>query len=69
MRRIRIERGLSQEELANRAGIDRSYVSSIERGRQNVGLLSIQRIAKALKVAATELMLERGFSACSCGID
>ena len=58
MRRIRIERGLSQEELADRAGIDRSYVSSIERGGQNVGLLSIQRIAKALKVAATELMLE-----------
>jgi transcriptional regulator with XRE-family HTH domain len=48
-------RGISQEELAHRAAIDRSYMSSIERGVQNPGILSIVRIARAMEMTLTEL--------------
>jgi transcriptional regulator with XRE-family HTH domain len=41
---------LSQEELADRAGLDRTYVSGIERGRRNPSLRILQRIADALGV-------------------
>jgi len=58
VRRARLERGLSQEELAHLAGIDRSYMSSIERGAQNLGLMSIARIARAMDMAMGELLLE-----------
>jgi transcriptional regulator with XRE-family HTH domain len=58
VRRARHLRGLSQEELADRAGIDRSYMSSVERGGQNVGLMIIARIAYALNMAAAELFLD-----------
>ena len=58
IRRVRRERGVSQEELAHRSSIDRSYMSSVERGRQNVGILLVLRIAHALDITATELMAE-----------
>ncbi len=58
VRRSRVERGISQEDLAHRAGIDRSYMSSIERGGQNLGLMSAAQIAQALDMALAELMLE-----------
>ncbi len=50
--------GVSQEELAHRSAIDRSYMSSIERGGQNPGVLSIVRIARAMDMTMTELMAE-----------
>ena len=46
----------SQEELAHRAGIDRSYASSVERGRQNPGIVLVLQIAAALEVSASELL-------------
>jgi transcriptional regulator with XRE-family HTH domain len=49
---------MSQEELAYRARIDRSYMSSIERGEQNVGLMSMHRIAEALGISLAELILD-----------
>jgi transcriptional regulator with XRE-family HTH domain len=55
IRSARLEQGISQEELAHRSSIDRSYMSSIERGSQNPGIVSILRIASALKMTATEL--------------
>lgn len=58
IRRARLERGVSQEELAHRSAIDRSYMSSIERGGQNPGIISIVRIACALEMTMTELMAE-----------
>ena len=58
VREARGQRGISQEELAHRAGIDRSYMSSIERGEQNVGLISMQRVAWALDVSLSELVLD-----------
>jgi transcriptional regulator with XRE-family HTH domain len=47
---------MSQEELADQAGIDRSYMSSIERGGQNAGLMTIARVAAALDVTVGQLM-------------
>ena len=54
----RLERGLSQEELAHRALIDRSYMGSIERGGQNPGMVSVVRVARAMDMTLTELMAE-----------
>jgi transcriptional regulator with XRE-family HTH domain len=58
VRRARKERGISQEELALRCDIDRSYMGSIERGLQNSGLLHMARIARALDMKIAELMFE-----------
>ena len=58
IRRIRNERGMSQEDLAHDSALDRSYMSSIERGRQNPGIASVLRISRALGITAMELMAE-----------
>lgn len=58
IRRSRRVRGISQEELAHRSEIDRSYMSSIERGGQNPGVVSVSRIARALEMSLAELMAE-----------
>ena len=47
---------MSQEELALKCEIDRSYMGSIERGEQNSGLLHIAKLAKALDMKISELM-------------
>ena len=57
LRRIRDERELSQEALADLAGIDRTYVSSLEREKYNASLEIIERLANALKVEAHELLV------------
>jgi transcriptional regulator with XRE-family HTH domain len=48
LRRLRLATGLSQEELAARAGLHRTYISSVERGQRNVSLENIFAIARAL---------------------
>ena len=58
IRRCRLAKGVSQEELAHRSAIDRSYMSSIERGGQNPGIVSIVRIARAMDLTMTELMAD-----------
>ena len=50
-------RGLSQEELAYEAGINRSYISKIEKGTTYVGLEIIGKVAKVLKVEPAELLV------------
>jgi transcriptional regulator with XRE-family HTH domain len=55
IRMARRAQGVSQEELADRAQLDRSYMGSIERGAQNPGIVSILRIASALQMTASEL--------------
>ncbi|HUT03610.1 MAG TPA: helix-turn-helix transcriptional regulator [bacterium] len=58
VRKLRATRGISQEELAHRAGLHRTYVGGIERGERNVSLLNILAIARALEVHVTELFTE-----------
>lgn len=55
LRRIRMEKNISQENLAFLSGMDRTYVSGIERGRRNVSLVNINKIAMALNVEIKEL--------------
>ena len=55
VRALRESQSLSQEQLAERADLDRTYISSVERGVRNLSLLSILRIAKALKTTAASL--------------
>ncbi len=55
LRELRRARGLSQEELAFRAGLHRTYVSSAERGERNVALINLERLAKALDVHTRDL--------------
>lgn len=63
LRDWRKARGLSQEELAFAAAIDRTYVSGIERGRRNPSLLMIARLAEALGVTPGDLLAPRTSSA------
>ncbi len=56
IRRIREERGLSQEELAALAGLHRAYVGQIERGEKNIGLKNLEKIAKTLDVDISVLV-------------
>lgn len=55
LKKLRLERELSQEQLGMIAGLDRTYISGIERGVRNVSLTNIFRIAQALNVPTAEL--------------
>lgn len=57
IRRIRLEQGISQEELAFRCELDRTYISAVERCIWNVSLGNIEKIAMALKVEPWQLLL------------
>jgi transcriptional regulator with XRE-family HTH domain len=54
-RAVRFSLGISQEQLAELAGLDRTYISGVERGIRNISLMNISAIAKALKVTVVEL--------------
>jgi transcriptional regulator with XRE-family HTH domain len=56
LRQLREERGWSQEEFADRAGLHRTYVSAVERGVRNPTLSVIERLAKALGVSLAEML-------------
>lgn len=56
VRRERLALGLSQEELAERAGIHRTYVGMLERAEKNVTIYNIERIAIALEVEPAVLL-------------
>ncbi|WP_038205652.1 helix-turn-helix domain-containing protein [Xenophilus azovorans] len=60
IRTLRMEQGVSQEELAYRSTIERSYMSSIERGAQNPGVMALLRIAQGLGVSLERLMGRAG---------
>jgi len=51
----REELGLTQEDLAEKAGIHRTYLSDIERGTRNVSLVNIERVAAALTLPISEV--------------
>jgi len=56
VRRIRQEKGMSQEALALACDLDRTYVGGVERGERNISLVNIHKIARALGVPARELL-------------
>jgi len=58
IRRIRLSKGISQEKLALLAEVDRSYVGRVERGDNNVAVLTLARLAQALEMSIAKLMQE-----------
>jgi ribosome-binding protein aMBF1 (putative translation factor) len=55
VRQLRNDRGWSQEELADRAGLHRTYIGSVERGEQNISIENIAKLAATLGVSLAEL--------------
>lgn len=58
MKRFRTEKKLTQEEVAEGAGLHPNYISSVERGERNISIANIERIAYALGVTMPELLTE-----------
>jgi transcriptional regulator with XRE-family HTH domain len=62
LRRVRHDAGLSQEGLAARAGLHRTYVGSVEPGERNISIDNIERRARALRVGVIDLLEEAASS-------
>jgi transcriptional regulator with XRE-family HTH domain len=60
VRLVRTKQGISQENLALNAGMDRSYVGGIERGEHNLTTINLIKIATALGIRASELLTKSG---------
>ena len=60
MREIRTEKGLTQEEVAEMCGVNRTFIIAVEKGRQNASVMSLVKISAALGVLPAELF--RAFS-------
>lgn len=56
LRTLRKEKGLSQEELALKSGLNRPYISAIEKGKRNVSLEVMEKLAGALEVGIGEIL-------------
>lgn len=58
VRKIRTEKGISQEELADLCGLHRTYISDVELGKRNLSLENIERISDALKYSLPDFFKE-----------
>ena len=56
LKRIRLEKGISQESLAFSADLDRTYIPSIEKGERNVSITVAEKLANALNVQISKLL-------------
>lgn len=52
---LRNQLGMSQEELSDKADIDRTYITSVENGKRNISIVNIEKIANALGVSLSKL--------------
>lgn len=57
VRQKRLELGLTQEQLAHEAGLNRSYITEVERGRRNLALVNVARLVHALDMTIPEFFL------------
>lgn len=60
MKRVRLEKKLTQEKVAEAAGLHPNYISSVERGERNISIGNIERIATALGVSMADLLTNSG---------
>lgn len=58
VRRARLSAGLSQEQLAESADLDRTYIGGVERGERNASLLAVHKIAQGLQLSLSELFAQ-----------
>ena len=58
VRKVRLEQGISQEELADRCGLPRTYISDVELGKRNISLENIERIAISLNRTLSDFFKE-----------
>lgn len=56
VRELRTDHNLTQAQLADASGLHRTFIGSVERGERNVAVLSLRRIAKALRVSVSRLV-------------
>ncbi len=56
IKKARLEKGLSQEALAEVCELHRTYIGSVERGERNISIDNIERIAKALRISMSKLV-------------
>lgn len=59
LRQLRLKLRFSQEELALACGLDRTYVGSVERGERNISLINIGKLAAALRVPPSDLLIPK----------
>lgn len=58
LRKYRIASGLSQEKLAEKCGLHRTYISTVERFQRNISIENVERIADALEIDAYKLFID-----------
>ena len=56
VRMLRVQRGLSQEELGEKAGLHHTYIGSVERGEKNCSIATLDKLARGLEVSISDLM-------------
>lgn len=62
IRQLRNAKAISQEELAHIAGLDRTYITSVETGKRNISIVNIQKICKALEVPMSKFFSAKEFN-------
>jgi transcriptional regulator with XRE-family HTH domain len=55
VRKLRLQRGWTQVELAEKLGLDRSYLADVERGKRNISVLNLEVIAQGLGLSLSQL--------------
>ncbi len=56
MKKIRLEKGMSQGDICRELGLDRAYISNVENGKQNLTLSTMDKVAKVLRVSVEQLL-------------